>query len=103
MSNSNSSTSRIRRTNQQIMDLLKEFLQSGLSVVEFGSLHNIHPATIGKWKSRYLNTKSDSADSGGFTRISITEPSASSVLFAEVNGIKIFQPVSASFLKELLA
>lgn len=74
-----------------------------MSVAEFGLLHNIHPATIGKWKSRYLNIKPVSTDGGGFTRISITEPSASSVLFAEVNGIKIFQPVSASFLKELLA
>ena len=40
--------------------------------------------------------------SSGFTAVQIKGSVDSDSLFAEVRGIKIYQPVTASYLKELL-
>jgi transposase-like protein len=92
--------SRRRRNKEQILDLLRAFESSSLSVKEFCKTHNINAVNFHKWRSRY-NLKA-----GGKKRISsfasVDIVSSRSGLFAEVNGIRIYQPVSASFLKELL-
>ena len=94
-------STRTRRSKQQIQDLLQEFERSKSTVTDFCKLHNISAGSFHKWKSRYrvnsvtLNRKS------GFAKLNVSA-STSSALFAEVNGIRIHQPVSASFLKELL-
>ncbi len=94
---------RIRRKSPQIQNLLKEFEKSDVSVKQFCRTHNIGKATFYKWQSRYKikTTKQDTC--GRFASIQII-PSAShsqATLFAEVNGIKIYQPVVAAYLKEL--
>lgn len=98
---------RIRRSNQQILDLLCDYEKGGVSVKEFCSIHNISTGTFYKWQSRYKSKReqdSKPAAQAGFANLTII-PSAGHVntsLFAEVNGIKIYQRVDASYLKALL-
>ena len=96
-----SKPSRLRRNIRQIHDLLKEFDKGSVSAVEFCEQHKISKATFYKWQSRYTPKAEKKTEGPGFAGIRII-PSSSSALFAEVNGIKIYQPVAASYLKELL-
>ena len=94
---------RQRRNRQQITEILKSFEQSGIPAKEFCQIHQIHPSNFHKWKSRYKSKAPKKARSSSFASLSIIESSpAPSCLFCEVKGIKIYQPVSATFLKELI-
>ena len=92
-----------RRSAGQIRKLISEFKQSGLSVKEFSSLHNISRASFHNWQSKYGTVKTKRASEVGFARLEITPPlqTSAQILFAEVSGIKLYQPVEASYLKKL--
>ena len=95
---------RPRRTVIQINQLLDEFEKSTMSVSEFCIANDVCRATYHKWCSRYRSPGSKKLMSAGFASLDIT-PSAGlgyATLFAEVRGIKIYQPVTAYFLKELI-
>jgi hypothetical protein len=92
---------RARRSKKQILDLLHEFEKSGKTIADYCKLHNISTGNFRKWKSRYKINSTTSNRKYGFAKLNVSA-STSSALFAEVNGIRIYQPVSASFLKELL-
>ena len=95
-------SSRSRRSKQQIKDLLHEFDKSTGTVNEFCKLHSISKGTFHKWKSRY-RLASGNTKRSGFAKLDVMDPSLPApALFAEVKGIRIYQPVTASFLKELL-
>jgi hypothetical protein len=86
------------------VQLLQEFEKSKLSVKDFCKLHHISAGNFHKWKSRYKSKVVSRKQRSGFARVDIIGASQTSLpgLFAEVNGIKIYQPVAATFLKELL-
>lgn len=93
---------RPRRTSQQIKLLLKEFTQANLSTKEFCILHALSEAAFYKWRSRYAD--GPSANKNTFIQLKSSSVLAGpSALFAEVKGIRLYQPVSACYLKELLA
>jgi len=80
-----------------IVRLLEEQIRSGQSVKSFCATHDIAEGTFHNWKHRY-GAKVDTRS--GFSTVQlIGDPG----LFAMVGGIKIYQPVSAAYLKELLA
>ncbi|WP_369411610.1 IS66 family insertion sequence element accessory protein TnpA [Longitalea luteola] len=88
---------RLFRSKEDIIRLLAECDQSRCSIKAFCDSHKIAPGTFYNWKQRYSkNTESHS----GFAALQVI-PSAAS-LFAEVGQIKIYQPVSTAYLKELL-
>jgi hypothetical protein len=103
---------RHRRSGQQVQELLELFAKSNLSVKDFCRQHSISRANFHKWKSRY-KSKPDGKEKilglpvrqAGFATLDVVSSLHATVpgLFAEVKGIRIYQPVSASFLKELLA
>jgi len=90
-----SSGKRLFRSKPAILELLSQQRQSGLSIQAFCSQHSIPSGSFHNWKKKY---DTDDVISSGFTAVQI---SSSAALFAEVNGIKIYQPVSAVYLKEL--
>ena len=92
---------RARRSIRDIHDLLKEFELGSVSAVEFCKRHNISKGTFYKWQSRYKRKEENKTNGAGFANIRII-PSSGDSLFAEVRGIKIYQVVAASYLKELL-
>lgn len=95
-------TKRPRRTSQEIKDMLASFAQSGMGAKAFCKMHDISDGVFYKWKARYINKPA--AKQTAFVTL---QPAAVGVceaaLFAEVKGIKIYQAVTASFLKELIA
>jgi transposase-like protein len=86
-----------------------------MSAREFSRLHGVNESAFGKWLSR--ERRKGSAPPGrqarptglptgqaGFAELQIVQPSApaaKAVLYAEVRSIKIYQPVTASYIKEL--
>lgn len=96
----NPSTRRPRRTIQQISALLAEYKSSGLTITEFCERHQIHKSNFYKWVSRYeQKSNSKKVHRSAFAKVQVT--SSENFLFAEVNGIRIYQAVAASYIKEL--
>jgi hypothetical protein len=96
---------RYRRSKQQIEELLNLFAKSNSGVKDFCGEHNISPANFHKWKSRYRSKPQVKKNASGFARLDIVSLPQATLqgLFAEVNGIRIYQPVSAVYLRELIA
>jgi transposase-like protein len=92
------STRKSFRTRQERLQLLTEYEQGTQSIKSFCAFHNIPTATFHNWRKNHINPHKDQQP--GFATIEVT--SASTGLFAEVGRIKIYQPVSAAYLKELL-
>lgn len=97
------SSFRKRRNSKQIQDLLKVFAKGDVTVQQFCSTYNISKGTFHKWQSRYKIKTTKLDVPGSFARIQINPSAVQAPLFAEVNGIKIYQPVAAAYLKELCA
>lgn len=95
---------RTRRNRQEILRLLDEFKKTDVSRKEFCLTHGISKASFHKWQSRYKNKTKVQTKPTGFADLQIISSSSHlhATLFAEVKGIKIFQPVAATYLKELL-
>lgn len=92
---------RTRRTRSQIEALLSAFDQSGLTVNEFCMLHHVSRGAFYKWQLRHKVKASQKKNQAAFAKVSVLS-SSTGALFAEVNGIRVYQPVAASYLKELL-
>ena len=90
---------RRRRSKEEILNKLGEFEKANVSVKEFCLTHNISKANFHKWQGRYKTKK----PVAGFVPVRVTSAIGSVALFAEVRGVKIYQPVTAAYLKELLA
>jgi transposase-like protein len=90
-----------RKTREQIADILKKFSDSNCTVKQFCEDHQIVPGTLHKWRSRVKGKSLKKETKAGFAQIQVN--SSLSSLFAKVKGIRIYQPVSAAYLKELLA
>jgi hypothetical protein len=90
---------KVFRSKQEIEQLLKEHAQSGQSVKSFCAGLHISEGTFYHWKEKYA--KRVAMEQPGFMPVKIVS-SGSNGLFAEVGNIKIYQPVSAAYLKELL-
>jgi hypothetical protein len=95
---------RIFRGKETILSILSEYKKSNLSIKAFCIENNIASASFHNWKKKYSNSQADRVGQPGFTALRITSSAlvTGPGLFAEVNSIKIYQPVSAAYLKELL-
>ena len=91
---------RVRRTSAEIKSLLATFQQSDITAKDFCEAHGITEGVFYKWKTRYLKP---SVKEPGFITVQSVDALQGRVLFAEVNGIRLYQAVTASYLKELLA
>ena len=95
---------RIFRSEEKILNILSEYRKSDLSIKAFCIENSIASATFHNWKKKYSKRTVKPGKQTGFTALQIA-PSAivAPALFAEVKGIKIYQPVDAVYLKDLLA
>ena len=95
----------VKRSKSEIISLLEECSKSGVSVKEFVRTKGIHEATYYGWRNKYGSKPVKRRKKTGFAAVKIlSSPVAqSAALFAEFNGIRIYQPVTAAYLKELLA
>lgn len=98
----------VRRTNKQIVKLLKDFAsREGITVVEFCKLNDINKSNFYNWQKRYAIKQLKPGKPKGFIPLQLTMPASSSdigpSLFAEVKGIRLYQAVSSEYLKALLS
>ena len=93
-----------RRSKAQLLDLVKEYDKNpGLTIKAFCKLHQISEGSFYSARSRYRATGASKQKKSGFIALStpvLKEPGGT--LFAEVNGIKLYQPVPADYLKTLV-
>lgn len=97
------------RTDQaQILSLLKKYdSQDKLTVTQFCRRHKIHRTNFYAWQKRH-GKKDEQSSPKGFVSVEVVPPGSPSrlpedpVLFAEVNGIRLFHFVSPDYLKALL-
>jgi len=95
---------RPRRKHAEMESFLKQFEKStGLSVKDFCREHNLAENSFYSFRKRYRQRSSKEPTSvGRFITLEATGPmAASDRLFAEVKGIKLYQPVTAEYLKLL--
>ena len=91
------------RSEETILNIIADYKKSKLSVKAFCVQNNIASATFHTWKKKYSRRSVKPAKSAGFAALRITSPATSGApLFAEVKEIKIYQWVTAAYLKELL-
>lgn len=95
------SKGRIRRTQKQIDDLLSQYKESSVDVKEFCEMKGINPGNFHKWLSRRKAAGSNITKPSGFSRL-VLQAAPTDQLFAEVSSIRLYQPVSAAYLKELV-
>ncbi len=86
------------RSRTVILELLEAHRQSGLSIKAFCAERAVPEASFHNWRKRYAK-EHISPGIGAFAPVQLNVTPSS--LFAEVNGIKLYQPVSAAYLKEL--
>ena len=93
-----------RRGKEQILELLSKYDQSPkMTVKSFCKLHQISEACFYSWRKRYRSWATSLSKQPGFISIArpaFKDPACS--LFAEVNGIKLYQAVTADYLKALV-
>ena len=96
--------SRTDYSQEQRLDFLARFKTAHTSVKEFCRRHGINESSFRKWQSRYGNNTETQVKAAGFAQLQISSAPVNTPtkLFAEVKGIKIYQPVAASYLKDLL-
>jgi hypothetical protein len=94
------SSRRPRKTSQQISALIAKHNSSGLSVSQFCQQHQIPQNNFRKWIHRSKQkANAKKIRRSAFAEVQVT--ASENLLFAEVNGIRIYQPVAASYLKGL--
>jgi hypothetical protein len=93
------------RSEQEIFEAIEEFERAGnISIKEFAEMHQVSEATFYNWQKRHRAKGAAKNEPQGFIPVSIsTDPVGQErALFAEYRGIKFFQRVEPSYLKELL-
>jgi hypothetical protein len=89
-----------RRSAQEIRDIIADYKASGQSRVAYWKSHAINEGTFSTWVRRHAGNK----EPVGFipVRVAGDGPAEEAGLFAECRGVKLYQRVEASYLKELL-
>ncbi len=82
------------------MDLLRGQPRSGLSIQAFCEQHSIPAGSFHNWKRKYGPLPDSEPSEPSFTPLRIKADTFQQ-LFAEVGNMKLYQPVSAEYLKEL--
>jgi transposase-like protein len=89
-----------RRSGEEIKDILLRYRSSGLTTATFCRQQHLNLGTFHTWKKRYRENGLSAEGVNGFLKVRVSDPLPG--LFAEVAGIRLYQPVSADYLKSLL-
>ena len=75
---------------------------TGISIKRFCKQNHISDSAFYSWRKKYIpRADKFKKKASGFLPISVSQTPASSHLFAEVGGIRIYQPVGPEYLKSL--
>ncbi len=91
---------------KHMFSLIAEQAASGQSIKSFCARYGITSGNWFYWQKRYQQRNLEAhSDNGSFTLLQIAPdvvPPVEPGIFAEYKGMKIYRPVPASFLKELI-
>jgi Transposase len=88
-----------RPSEQKILSMIDEYEQSGFSVEDYCQVNELNESTFRSWLARYRSKE----ESPGFVSVTIPADLHEGSVFAECRGIKFYQRVEASYLKEILS
>lgn len=92
-----------RRSKEQLLELLSAYDKTnGMTIKEFCKLHKVTEGSFYAARKRQRGAAAQKQSIGfiPITRSAFEQPAHS--LFAEVKGIRLYQPVPADYLKALL-
>ena len=94
-------------TAEEMFDLIARCKNSGQAVQSFCRLHGLTEARYYYWQKKYLNQTKNAGEATeenfSFVKLGNTISNNGVLsLFAEVNGIRLYKEVPASYLKELI-
>lgn len=93
----------VRRSKDQLLELLKAFEKNpGMTVKAFCLHHKITEAAFYTARKRYRMAHASKKNVSGFIALTSPATTATGSLFAEVNGIRLYQAVPAEYLKALV-
>jgi hypothetical protein len=100
----NGKQSNTRRSKAQMLELISKYDKNqGMTVKAFCNRHQISEGSFYSARSRYQSSGSPIQKSSGFIAIASSMSKVpAGALFAEVNGIKLYQGVPAEYLKALI-
>ena len=102
----------VKRTDQEKLDLITEWEQSGLPIKTFCQQHDFSDSLFHTWLNKFRRNKKAAKKQKGFIPLQVTSSpfpqEKSSSLFAEIvisngNRIKLYQPVTVNFLQTLIS
>jgi transposase-like protein len=104
---------RIQRTEKEKLDLIEQWEQSGLPILTFCRQHHFSDSVFHSWLNKYRrHHKKTPTPESDFIALPITAPSTMPQdhcsLYAEIilkggSHIRFYQPVSADYLRTLVA
>ena len=94
---------RRQRSAAEIIKLLEEYENNvGVTVKQYCAIIGVSDAAFYRWRKMYGSKGYREQSKTGFIELVASQSSsAPQTLFAEVKGIKIYQPVAAEYLKAL--
>ncbi len=96
-------TVRVRRSEEEMFNLIAEHRAGNLTVKAFCELHDLTQGIYYYWQKKYeVKHNLSATGQSGFILLAVEDTPPASGLFAEVNGIKIYRAVPAGYLKELI-
>lgn len=98
MVESKAGKARTFRSMAEIVKILQEQAESGQNISSFCGARGIAYGTFHRWKQKY--SAGEDVTGSGFAPLHIVREAG---LFAAVGNIRIYQPVSAAYLKELVS
>ena len=99
-------SSQTKGTQHQMFSMIEEQQTGKMTVKEFCERNDISEARFYYWRKKYMDiTKpGNELPFGGFSLLHVDEESKNdTVLFAEYKGMKLYQRVPVSYLKELMS
>lgn len=102
MSNHQADAVNRRRTSQEIQLILQQYRESGATAASFCQQHGLNEGTLHTWRKRYRVAVESAKPTGSFVKVQVNDTMLPA-LFAEVRGIRLYQPVSPAFLISLLS
>lgn len=104
MEQTENNTSPIKHTRDQISEIIARYdKKNGFTVKEFCKRNGISEGSFYSARGRQRSFAKSSRKKTGFIAIGTSPSPQSATLFAEVNGIKIYQAVPADYLKDLIS
>ncbi len=87
-----------RPSEQKVLSMIEEYEESGFSPEDYCEMNELNISTFNGWLARHREKK----EAKPFTEVIIPDLSEGT-LFAEYKGLKFYQWVEPSFLKELVS